>query len=142
MEQRKVRSIVARLAKTQGNDTANNLWQELSSIVPKKQRLLEMDSIWGRLITKQNTFVVITNNTAECTNSLMKRSLDMETSIRDDLFFDMVVSLYSLIQTQQEVRNSCIKKCINDKKSEYNTNDTITPYVMRLINRSKNLSNG
>lgn len=141
MEQRKkVRSIVARLAKTQDNDTADKLWDELSFIAPKiMERLLGLDSIWCRLMTKEKTFGVITNNAAECTNSLMKRSLDMETSIRDASFFDMVISLYSLIQTQQEVRNGCIKKYINEKRSEYDTNDTITPYVMRLINRSKAL---
>lgn len=139
-QRKKVRSIVARLAKTQDSDTAKNLWEELESIAPKiKERLLGLDSIWCRLMTKEKTFGVVTNNAAECTNSLMKRSLDMETSIRDASFFDMVISLYSLIQTQQEVRNGCIKKYINDKRSEYDTNDTITPYVMRLINRSKSL---
>lgn len=135
-KRRKVRSIVAQLGKTLDESTAEKLYDELEAISPTiVNRLVGLDSIWCRLMSSELTFGVITNNAAECTNSLLIRSLDFENSVRDACFFDMVVSLYSLIQTQQEIRNSSILAYVKEKNTEFHSYDTITPYVMKKLNR-------
>lgn len=135
-ERRRVKSIVSRLARTESEEREKQLYEELSSISPQiTNRLLGLDSLWSRLMTTEKTFGVITNNAAECSNSLLKRPLNYETSVRDAYVFDMIVSLYSVIQTQQEVRCDSIKKCLektSDGKGIYNA---ITPYVMKTLNR-------
>lgn len=92
-KRRKVRSIVVQLGKTLDESTAEKLYDELEAISPTiVNRLMGLDSIWCRLMSSEMTFGVITNNSAERTNSLLIRSLDFETSVRDACFFDMVVS--------------------------------------------------
>lgn len=133
---RKVKSIVAQLGKTVDESVAEKLYDELISISPTiVKRLKGLDTIWCRLQSSEKTFGVITNNAAECTNSLLIRPLDFETSVRDASFFDMVVSIYSLIQTQQEIRNSSILAYVKQKNTEFNSYDTITPYVMKKLNK-------
>lgn len=47
----------------------------------------------------------------------------------------MVVSLYSVIQTQQEVRCDSIKKCLKKSNDGNGVFNAITPYVMKILNK-------
>lgn len=40
-----------------------------------------------------------------------------------------------MIQTQLEIRNSSILTYVKEKNTEFNSYDTITPYVMKKLNR-------
>lgn len=133
----RIRRLVNNYARCCDEEKAKVFLNELSQIDPGLvQRLQSLPTIWSRLQCDNRAFGIITSNAAESVNGRMKRAVDGNESIRNSYIIDMVIGIYSLIQTQIEVRSEQVKSEIKNLGNP--TSATITRYVMKKI-RSQTL---
>ena len=129
----RIRRLVNNYARCCNEEKAEVFLNELRQIDPDLvQRLQSLPTIWSRLQCDNRAFGIITSNAAESINGRMKRAVDNNESIRNSYIIDMVIGVYSLMQTQIEVRSEQVKSEIKNLGNP--TTSTITQYVMKKIN--------
>lgn len=109
-------------------------WRLLEKEFPQLiDHLNGLTTVWTRLMSEEKTFGLITSNAVEVINSRMDRAVNLHFSIRDAHIVDMAIQIYSLIQSQVYSRLDKARAGLSDSTC---AGDRITPYVMKIIDRS------